>query len=456
MKSEDPGIDIFSNILREIENNNVPNNRYFEPIFGSMAETISVTQLNSRVKTLLGSSPAVNDIWVVGEISNLKRYDSGHYYFTLKDNGSEIRSVMFKFSRGRVDFEPTDNMKITAFGHVDLYVERGSYQFIVETMQRSGVGELYQEYEKLKKKLEAEGLFDRSKKKELPLYPKTIGVVTSPTGAVIHDIITTSGRLFPANILLAPAKVQGDGSAASVVAGIELLNRQGVDVIIVGRGGGSLEDLWTFNEESVARAIAASQVPIISAVGHETDFTIADMVADVRAPTPTGAAELALRDKYEVNKSLDSDMIRVNRSLSSILERMHSSFRVLDSKLSPKRAAEKVMMHSLYLDRLSTRLGASLKGTTDGMSKRFDMVKERPESAVIRMIESHTRTIDAFTGRMDSLNPYNVLGRGYSFVADSTGKAITTVSGLKSDDKITIRMRDGKAGARIEEVEKDE
>ena len=264
-----------------------------------MSETITVTQLNTRVKEIFSSSPGIRDVWVTGEISGLKRYPSGHYYFTLKDSGSNIRGVLFAGSRARMSFEPAENMKVVAFGHVDIYVPNGRYQFIVETMRQSGVGDLYLQFEKLKRKLEAEGLFDRSRKRPLPEYPRTIGVVTSEKGAVIHDIITTAASRFPADIVLAPSMVQGEGAAATIVAGIELLNRYGVDVIIVGRGGGSIEDLWPFNEEIVARAIAASAVPVVSAVGHETDFTISDFVADARAATPTGAAAVILRDRAE-------------------------------------------------------------------------------------------------------------------------------------------------------------
>ena len=198
-----------------------------------MSERVTVTELNTRVKELFGSTPGLKDIWVIGEISNFKLYTSGHSYFTIKDAGSEIRAVMFKSARSRIDFEPGDSQKIEAYGHLDMYVERGSYQFIVESMKRSGIGDLYLKYEALKKKLEAEGLFESARKRPIPQYPKTIGVVTSPTGAVIHDILTTTKRLFPADILLAPAQVQGEGAAKSIVAGIELLNREGVDVIIV-------------------------------------------------------------------------------------------------------------------------------------------------------------------------------------------------------------------------------
>jgi exodeoxyribonuclease VII large subunit len=418
-----------------------------------MAETITVTQLNTRVRSILSESTAVKDIWVMGEISNLKKYPSGHYYFTLKDSGSAINGVMFKQSRGRIDFEPQDNMKVSAFGKVDLYVERGSYQFIVETMQRSGVGDLYLAYEALKKKLESEGLFDSSRKRKLPLYPKVIGVVTSPTGAVIHDIITTSGRLFPADILLYPAQVQGEGAAESIVKGIKALNKEGVDVIIVGRGGGSIEDLWAFNEEIVARAIAASEAPIISAVGHETDFTIADLVADVRAPTPTGAAELALRDRKEVKKHLDTDMIRLNRSLSQVLDRMHYRFRILDSKLDPKRAEQKISMYSIRVDELYSRMNSALTNKTVMMRRRFMKVDSSMDIHVKRMLENNRKDLQRYSERLESINPLAVLDRGYTLITDESGKALTSSRQVGAGNNVNIVMKDGKAEAEIKKVE---
>ncbi|MCL2033086.1 MAG: exodeoxyribonuclease VII large subunit [Methanomassiliicoccaceae archaeon] len=418
-----------------------------------MAETITVTQLNTRVRAILSESSAVNDVWVTGELSNLKKYPSGHYYFTLKDSTSEIRGVMFKQSRARIDFEPQDNMKVTAFGRVDLYVKNGAYQFIVEMMRRSGVGDLYLAYEALKKKLEEEGLFDPSRKRPLPLYPKVIGVVTSPAGAVIHDIVTTSGRLFPADILLYPAQVQGEGAAESIAKGIEALNREGVDVIIVGRGGGSIEDLWAFNEEIVARAIAASEAPIISAVGHETDFTIADLVADVRAPTPTGAAELALRDRKEVNKHLDTDMIRINRSLSGILERMHYRFKILDSKLAPKRAEQRISMYSMRLDELDARMNSALKDKAGVMRRRFIKLDSSMDLHVRRMVENDRKDLQRYSERLESINPMKVLDRGYALVTDEGGRALTSSKQMRAGANINVTMKDGKAEAEVKKVE---
>jgi exodeoxyribonuclease VII large subunit len=229
---------------------------------------ISVSELNERAKAVMASDPALNNVWVSGEISNLTKHSSGHYYFTLKDAKSEIRCTLFRGARNSLQFEPAESMKVTAFGSVDMYVARGSYQFNVSAMKRSGIGDLYLALEELKKKLKEEGLFDASRKRPLPRYPGTIGVVTSASGAVIHDIIRVAAKRFPCNILLVPVIVQGEGAAASISKGIELMNTLDIDVMIVGRGGGSAEDLWAFNEEPVARAIASSRVPVISAVGH--------------------------------------------------------------------------------------------------------------------------------------------------------------------------------------------
>ena len=397
-----------------------------------MTETLTVLQLNERVRSLLSTSPGIRDVWVTGEISNLKKYDSG-YYFSLKDGGSEIRCVMFRSSRARLDFEPKDNMKITAFGKIDLYVQKGQYQFSVDTMRVSGVGDLYLAYEELKKKLSAEGLFNESHKKPLPKYPKTVGIVTSPIGAVFHDILNVSKRRFPADILLFPSLVQGDSAAASIAKGIRVLNEIGVDVMIVGRGGGSIEDLWAFNEEIVARAIYASKVPIISAVGHETDFTIADLVADKRAPTPSAAAEIALPDKTSEIRHLDSVSVQLSRSLKFAVKVMRGSFNTLDAKLSPKRAEETVNLLIMNLDSVS----------------------ESADNSVLRTLSDKKRDIETLTMRLDGLSPLSVLGRGYSFIRTSDGKTLTSVSELNKGMEIEVKLKDGSASAEVKEVKKN-
>ncbi len=440
-----------------------------------MEESLTVTQLNTRVQGLLRGSPLCRDVWVCGEISNLTKSSSGHYYFTLKDPGSEIRCALFAHSRQRMDFEPRENMKVRAFGAVDIYVQRGNYQFIVGTMRQSGVGELYLKFEELKRRLQAEGLFDESRKRPLPDYPRRIGVVTSETGAVIHDIITTSASRFPADILLAPSMVQGDGAARTIVSGIELLNRVGVDVIIVGRGGGSLEDLWPFNEEIVARAISSSRVPVVSAVGHETDFTIADFVADVRAPTPTGAAAIILRDRIEIRNQIDRIMNGANKALQTVVDRMRGRFDILDARLSPETAKKDLDLREMELDGLSGRMENALRGTVDRMARKLELVDLRlsPASAsreiaiksdglenrfemVGNLVRGKWNELDSSlsteSARLNSLNPTSVMERGYGIIVDQDGHAQTSVSGMLVGQRLDIRLRDGTARTIVREI----
>ena len=462
-----------------------------------MAETISVAELNSRVKELFAKTPALNDIWVTGEISNLKKYPSG-YYFVLKDSASEIHAVMFNSARSRISFEPTENMKVRVFGSIGMFVPRGTYQFIVEVMEKSGLGDRYLAFEALKKKLGEEGLFDQEHKRPLPAYPKRIGVVTSQSGAVIHDIITTSASRYTADIILAPAMVQGEGAAQTIVAGIKLLNKQGVDVIIVGRGGGSIEDLWPFNEEIVARAIYESQAPVVSAVGHETDFTIADFVADVRAPTPTGAAAIILRDKNEIRNEVESYVNRLNRAMISILDGMKHTFEILDNKVAPKAAIEGLNIYRMNLDDISRRMDRCLIDKISSMKTDFitldsrlqpsraleeivhhrtmvevslDKIRTsaqqemrnsrmrlvsmdgRPESLINARMSTLESSYESSVKRLEGLNPLNVLTRGYSMITTVDGKVLTSADDVKVGDRINIHMRDGLAEADITKKE---
>ncbi len=463
-----------------------------------MEEPLTVTQLNTRVKDVLGQSPGLREIWVSGEISNLKKYPSGHYYFTLKDSGSQIRAVLFAGSRLRVNFEPRDSMKVSAFGRVDIYVPNGGYQFIAETMRQSGIGDLYLEYEKLKRRLEAEGMFSESRKRPLPKYPRRIGVVTSEAGAVIHDIITTSATRFPADILLVPAQVQGEGSAATVVRGIEMLNRVGVDVIIVGRGGGSIEDLWTFNEESVARAIAASRIPVVSAVGHETDFTIADFVADRRAPTPTGAAAIVLRDVPDIKADIDNMAYRAGRALSQAIGESRGRLEIASAKVSPRRALDDIGNATIRLDDLFARAGRGPRDALAEMRRRYEAASYRltPERSLERMgalksrVESLSSSasreadhalsasksrlsaaypradravsaslakargdLESLSKRMEGLNPENVLGRGYAMVTSGDGRVLVSAGGIEEGDDLVVHLRDGTLGTKVTKKE---
>ena len=286
------------------------------------ARIFSVKEITRYIRMKLESDGLLADVWLRGEISNFTHHTSGHMYFTLKDEASRIKCVMFAAHNRRLPFTPRDGTKVIARGSVTVYERDGNYQFYVTQMQPDGIGSLYLAFEQLKRKLEAEGLFDPARKRPLPRFPRTIGVVTSPTGAAIRDILTTLGRRYPqAKVALVPVLVQGEGAAPSIVRAIELLNRLGeADVMIVGRGGGSIEELWAFNEEIVARAIAASRIPVISAVGHETDFTIADFVADLRAPTPTAAAELAVPHVLELKETLEHLKRRMRGALAAAVE----------------------------------------------------------------------------------------------------------------------------------------
>jgi len=440
----------------------------------AVTSAISVSDLNERAKAVLGSDRSLNDVWVSGEISNLTKHTSGHYYFTLKDQRSEVRCTLFRGARNSLSFEPAESMKVTAFGSVDMYVVKGSYQFNVSTMRRSGTGEMYLALEELKKKLNAEGLFETSRKRGLPGYPRIIGVVTSPTGVAIHDILKAASKRFPADILLAPVLVQGEGAAASIAKGIELINTQNVDVVIVGRGGGSSEDLWAFNEEIVARAIMSSKAPVISAVGHEVDVTIADLVADVRAPTPSAAAEIALPDISSEMRNLENKMIRAYGSLSSCISAMRSSFSILDSKLSVKRAKEKVDVNINAVNELSRRSSFSVRSSLNGKNGVFliidaklspkraegsvnqymmnlDDLSVTADSSLLRNISDKRKDMNSAEQRMNSIDPMKVLERGYSCV-EADGRALVSASQISENSNIEIRMRDGKVKAKVNEV----
>lgn len=439
-----------------------------------MAETITVTVLNNRVRNILSSNPSVNDLWVTGEISNFKKSVSGHCYFVLKDSGAQINCAMFAGACSRVSFKMGDSMKVSAFGRVDIYAPRGSYQFIVEAMKQMGIGDLYQLLEELKQKLQKEGLFDSARKRRLPDFPRNIGVVTSSTGAVIHDIITTSSSRFPANILLAPAQVQGEGAAKTIVAGIELLNKQNVDVIIVGRGGGSLEDLWPFNEEIVARAIAASKIPVVSAVGHETDFTIADFVSDVRAPTPTGAAAIILADKNDLRDRIDNLSRRARIAISRQIDSLSIKLESQSNRISKDGTSNFINMRAMDLDNMYSRCEGVILNEVSAFRVKMELFSKSvssdrlvsiialdrnnidtmasiSEKTVRNMIKNGSLRIEGVSNHLDALNPLNVLDRGYSMIRDSEGKIITSVDSISLDSDITVSFKDGQLTAVVKD-----
>ena len=388
----------------------------------------AVSELNSYIKDKIAEDEYLNNVLVKGEISNFKNHYTGHLYFTLKDDKSLIKCIMFKSYAERISFMPKDGMKVMVFGGVSVFERDGVYQIYVKAMKEDGVGDLYEAYEKLKAKLEQEGLFEESHKKKIPLKPNVIGVLSAETGSVIHDIINVSTRRNPNTyIRLLPVPVQGAGAAEKIARGIKLMNEKKLaDVLILARGGGSLEDLWPFNEEIVARAIYESNIPIISAVGHETDFTIADFVSDLRAPTPSAAAELANPDIYELKSKINTYKERARISLKKRLEIM-------------KLRHDKIMTSRIFTD--------PLKKINDKYLELEHLIKLIENSIKQKQKESKLLFAEK-VGRLDSLSPLKTLTRGYCFT-EKDGKIIKSKEILKKDDKIQIRFFDGSKDAQI-------
>lgn len=389
----------------------------------SAGVVLSVSQLNRYVKSIIEQDYNLQTVFVQGEISNFtNHYRTGHYYMTIKDEHSSIRAVMFKSANSRLRFMPENSMNVIIKGRVSVFERDGQYQLYIDDMQPDGAGALSLAFEQLKNKLAAEGLFDESRKRTIPRFPERVGVVTSPTGAAIRDIINVISRRFPAaELILCPVQVQGASAAGQIKAAIELFNaKKAADVLIVGRGGGSAEELWAFNEEPVARAVAASEIPVISAVGHETDFTICDFAADLRAPTPSAAAEIAVPDITALGELLGSFSRRMNSAVGGTLThekaRLEARAQLL-KRLSPRN----------YIDDLAARCG--------GAGVRID-------SAVRHSMEVRRGEISALCARLDALSPLRVIARGYA-VASSGGKVLTSPSQVKVGDTIDLRLAGG-------------
>ena len=389
---------------------------------------ITVTDLNKYIKDKITDDEYLNNILVKGEISNFKNHYTGHMYFTLKDENSLIKCIMFKSYAQKLNFIPKDGMNVIVLGGVSVFERDGIYQIYVKVMEEDGLGKLYKKYEKLKNDLQEQGLFDESHKKSIPLMPKTIGVLTSQTGSVIKDIINVSTRRNPnVYIKLLPVPVQGEGAAEKIADGIYYMNKNKLaDVLIIARGGGSLEDLWPFNEEIVAHSIYNSEIPVISAVGHETDFTIADFVADLRAPTPSAAAELAVPDVYEIKQKIYLYQNRLRLALKKKLEIM-------------KLRYEKCMTSSAFKEPTRRINENYLK--IDSYIKRFEIAisqkKEKEKAKYIKLVS-----------KLDTLSPLKTLTRGYSIV-QKDGKAIKNKDELQLGDKISLRFINGTRNAEI-------
>lgn len=391
-------------------------------------EAVTVTQLNKYLKDRFDEDENLNAILVKGEISNFKNHYTGHLYFTLKDENSLIKCIMFKSYAEKLAFKPKDGMKVMVFGSVSVFERDGVYQIYVKSMFEDGMGDLHEQFEQLKAKLEKEGLFDESHKKPIPLYPKIVGVLTSQTGAVIRDIINVSTRRNPnVYIRLLPVPVQGPGAAEKIAEKIRIMNEQKLaDVIIVGRGGGSLEDLWPFNEEIVARAIYESELPIISAVGHETDFTIADFVADLRAPTPSAAAELAVPDVYELKQKINNYQNRYRIALKKKIELMRLRY-------------EKCIKSRVFTD--PTRKIKDQYIILDNYIKRMETITKNIQK------DKKTKFIE-LASKLDTLSPLKTLTRGYS-LTEKDNQIIKSVNQLKENDEIKIRFYDGETKAKV-------
>ena len=404
--------------------------------FGQNAteQILSVGDVNRYVKMLMDNDALLSSISVRGEISNLKNHTSGHLYFTLKDADAELSAVMFRSAAAGLTFMPKNGMQVRAYGKISVYEKSGKCQLYVSAMIDDGKGLLQLEYERLLKKLSDEGLFAEDRKRALPRIPSCIGIITSPTGAAVRDMINVTGRRWPAaKILLYPSLVQGADAPASLCAGLEYLNAYGeCDVIIIGRGGGSIEDLWAFNDESLVRAIAASRIPVISAVGHETDFTLSDFAADKRAPTPSAAAELAVPDKNELQLRVDDAFNRIEGL----------ALKNIDTK-------KKLLMSDAKRLELASPT-ARVKNERRMLSTREELMKK----SMSALIKSRTDALSAAAGKLEAINPLAILARGYSVTRDADKGIINSVSKLKKDDTVNILFADGEADAMILKTEK--
>ena len=391
---------------------------------------MSVSELNNFIKSMFDSNRLLGSVHVRGEISNFTNHRSGHFYFSLKDESGQIKAVMFRSSAMRLKFIPENGMKVTVYGSITVFPRDGVYQLYATSMQPDGVGALYLAYEQMKARLEAEGLFSDLYKKDIPEYPERIGVITSPTGAAVRDIINVLGRRYPlATVYIYPALVQGEGAARTLIDGIYYFDKSKlVDTIIIGRGGGSIEDLWEFNNEGLARRIFECSIPVISAVGHETDFTICDFVADMRAPTPSAAAELAVPDIRELVMSVDALYDRVDRALTRTAERARERLARLQS----------------------SRVLSDFSGVIGLLTDKVEQLKRNATVAYGAYLADKRLAFLTNVGKLEALNPLSVMARGYS-VAQKDDRTVASVSDVSIGDVITVRLSDGKISATVNE-----
>ena len=437
----------------------------------------TISALNKAIKNMFDEKRELNNIHIKGEISNFKHHSRGHLYFTLKDENSQISAIMFASNASSLKFEPADGMKVLVSGKVSVYESTGTYQIYVTEMMEDGLGNLYLEFEKLKKKLEQEGLFKKEYKKEIPKFPMKIGIITAPTGAAIKDILSTIKRRFPiCETILFPSLVQGADAKDDIVRNIKLANTYDLDVIILGRGGGSIEDLWAFNEECVARAIFDSVIPIISGVGHEIDFTISDFVADLRAPTPTGAAELCVPNKNDVIELFNQYNLRLTKAINNYIDKCYDRLNNLKNSYILKNPISLYEKHEQNFDNLYERLVMAIKSNIDKNRDRLNTIKssyvlknpnmlfvdkaynyndliKRLKNSISLLIDNKKNNYVNLLSKLEVLNPVTTLKRGYS-VTRKGDKIVSKISDIKTNDTIITSVSDGKIESIVKNVYK--
>ena len=416
-------------------------------------EALTVSQLNAYIKSLVDRDDFLGSVAVRGGLSNYKIYPSGHHYFTLKDAESSLKCVMFRSAAGKLRFRPESGMGVTAWGRISVYPRDGAYQLYCEALMPEGFGDLQMAYEQLKAKLEKEGLFDRSHKKPIPRYPERIAVITSSAGAAVHDIIRVLRRRWPmGKIMLLPVRVQGVEAPGEIAAALRYASEHKVaDVVITGRGGGSIEDLWAFNDERVARAIYDCEIPVISAVGHEPDVTIADFVADLRAATPSNAAELAAPDVTELMQAIDSAMRRLENSMAKRISGSREALEALSSRRVLQSATGFIEQRRSQVETLRVRLEAA-SGFASKSRSQLDNLASRLDSALDAAMTRKKNEYLRAAAKLDALSPLKVLSRGYAIAMDEDGRAVKDSSGVRAGDKLTVRLASGALGCRVEDV----
>ena len=419
---------------------------------------LEVSQVNSYIKEMLDTDGLLGGLCIRGELSNYKKYPSGHHYFTLKDGQSQLKCVMFRSSTMRLRFRPENGMMVQAAGRITVYPRDGVYQLYCVAMTPEGAGDLAVAFEQLKKKLAAEGLFDPAHKKPIPAYPHQIAIITSAAGAAVHDMLRIIRHRYPlAEVKLLPVRVQGEEAAGEIAAALGYANRyQLADLIITGRGGGSMEDLWAFNEEVVARAIYRSKIPVISAVGHEPDVTIADYVADLRAATPSNAAELCTPDQQELRQKITAAQTRMASLLSRQLKNCRTQLELRKNARVLQSPENYLADRRQTLDVLTEMLGRTMANRLTKEAGQLALCRQRLSTAENAVLAGERKRLETSAARLDAMSPLKVLARGYSITENNRGTAIVSASSLHPGDHITIRFHRGSADARVEQVREEQ